>query len=289
MKQVAASNGRRSAILAETARQIRVEVIKMTAAAGSGHPGPSLSSAEILACLYFQVMRLDPGRPDWPERDRFVLSKGHAAPGLYAALALRGYFPPEWLGSLRKLGSPLQGHPHMRSTPGIDASTGSLGQGLSMASGLAAAAKIDRAPWRVYCLLGDGETQEGQIWEAATAAAHFKLDNLTAFVDRNQLQIDGPVAEVMSVEPLSDRWAAFGWHVREVDGHSIDDLLGAVDEAQRTAGRPTVLICNTVKGKGVSFMEGEAGWHGKAPNQAELARALADLGPTGPEKGGERG
>jgi len=273
--------------LAEWARRLRVEIVRMTACAGSGHPGGSLSSADIVACLYFAVLRVDPRRPAWPERDRFVLSKGHAAPVLYAALALRGFFPVETLATLRKLGSPLQGHPHMRATPGVEASTGSLGQGLSVACGMAAAGKLDRAGWRVYCLLGDGETQEGQVWEAASAAAHFKLDNLTALVDHNGLQIDGPVQKIMSVEPLGARWSAFGWKVIEVDGHDIRQILAALDEARTAAGRPTVVICHTVKGKGVSFMEGQVDWHGKAPSEAQLARALVDLGEVSGETGGE--
>jgi len=275
------------AALAEKARQLRVEIVRMTARAGSGHPGGSLSSADIMACLYFRVLRIDPNRPGWPERDRFVLSKGHAAPVLYAALALRGFFPRETLDTLRQLGSPLQGHPHMRSAPGIEASTGSLGQGLSVACGMAAAAKLDKSGWRVYCLLGDGETQEGQVWEAAAAAAHFRLDNLTALIDHNGLQIDGPVEKVMSVEPLEARWSAFGWKVIEVDGHSIAELLRALDEARMTSGRPTMIICHTVKGKGVSFMEGRAEWHGKAPTAEQVERALEDLGEGRPGKRGD--
>lgn len=266
----------RHARLAEIARQLRVEVLRMTAKAGSGHPGGSLSSADILACLYFDVLSIDPARPEWPARDRFVLSKGHAAPVLYAALALRGYFPVQTLSTLRQAGSCLQGHPHMRATPGVDVSTGSLGQGLSMACGLAAAAKMDGAGWRTFCLLGDGETQEGQVWEAAEAAAHFRLDNLTALVDSNGLQIDGPVSQVMGVDQVA-RWRSFGWRVLEADGHSISDLLGAIS-APAEAGRPSVVVCHTVKGKGVSFMEGKADWHGKAPSSEQLARALAELG-----------
>jgi transketolase len=277
---------RRSAELDAIARQMRAEILKMTAAAGSGHPGGSLSAADIVACLYFEVMRLDPARPDWPERDRFVLSKGHAAPVLYAALALRGYFPLAWLARLRKLGSPLQGHPHMRATPGVEVSTGSLGQGLSMAVGMAAAAKIDGAPWRTYCLIGDGETQEGQIWEAAAAAAHFRLDNLTAIIDHNGLQIDGPCEQVMSIGPVRERWAAFGWQVAEVDGHRIPDLLAAMRAARAVRGQPSLIICRTVKGKGVSFMEGKADWHGKAPSQEQLAQALAELGAAVGSAGG---
>lgn len=287
---VSGLSDRRFAKLALVARQLRIDVLKMITAAGSGHPGGSLSAAEIMACLYFGTMKLDPDRPDWPDRDRFVLSKGHAAPVLYAALAERGFFPREWLDSLRQLGSPLQGHPHMRSTPGVDVSTGSLGQGLSMACGLAAAAKMDGAGWRVYCLVGDGETQEGQIWEAAAAAAHFRLDNLIALVDHNGLQIDGPCQEVMTVEPLRQRWEAFGWQVLEADGHSIPELMGAISAALLVRGQPVVIICRTVKGKGVSFMEGKADWHGKAANPEQLAQALAELGalpgPSGPQPGG---
>lgn len=268
---------RRIAEIAEIARQIRIEILKMTAAAGSGHPGGSLSAAEILACLYFEIMGLDPANPAWPDRDRFVLSKGHAAPVLYAALALRGYFPREWLATLRQLGSPLQGHPHMRSTPGVEVSTGSLGQGLSMACGLALAAKLDKARWRTYCLLGDGESQEGQVWEAAAAAAHFGLDNLTALLDYNGLQIDGSCADVMGIEPVQERWSAFGWQVCEVDGHSVSELLTALRAASLVRGRPALIVCRTIKGKGVSFMEDQAGWHGKAPSAAELARALVEL------------
>lgn len=275
---------RRIAEIAEIARQIRIEILKMTAAAGSGHPGGSLSAAEILACLYFEIMRLDPAHLAWSDRDRFVLSKGHAAPVLYAALALRGYFPREWLATLRQLGSPLQGHPHMRSTPGVEVSTGSLGQGLSMACGLALAAKLDKAHWRTYCLLGDGESQEGQVWEAAAAAAHFGLDNLTALLDYNGLQIDGRCADVMGIEPVRERWSAFGWQVCEVDGHSVSALLTALRAAALVRGRPALIVCRTIKGKGVSFMENQAGWHGKAPNAAELAKALAEL--EAPQAGG---
>lgn len=263
--------------LIETARQIRLEILRMTAAAGSGHPGGSLSAADILTCLYFDVMRLDPANPSWSERDRFVLSKGHAAPVLYAALALRGYFPREWLATLRQLGSPLQGHPHMRATPGVEVSTGSLGQGLSMAVGMALAGRLDRAGWRVYCLLGDGENQEGQVWEAAGATSQYRLDNLTAIVDHNGLQIDGRVEDVMSVEPMRDRWEAFGWRVFEVDGHDIAALLHTLAEAREVRGQPALVICHTVKGKGVSFMEGRAEWHGKAPSQEQLAMAIAEL------------
>ncbi len=275
--------------LSETARQVRLEILRMTAAAGSGHPGGSLSAADILTCLYFDVMRLDPANPGWPERDRFVLSKGHAAPVLYAALGLRGYFPREWLATLRKLGSPLQGHPHMRATPGVEVSTGSLGQGLSMAVGMALAGRLDRAAWRVYCLLGDGESQEGQVWEAVAAANHYKLDNLTAIVDHNGLQIDGRTEDVMSVEPVRGRWEAFGWRVFETNGHDIRGLLGAFAAARAHRGGPSMVLCHTVKGKGVSFMEGRAEWHGKAPSQDQLAKAIAELAVPGGGAGGQGG
>jgi transketolase len=246
----------------------------MIGTAGSGHPGGSLSAADILTALYFSVMQLDPADPSWPERDRFVLSKGHAAPALYAVLAERGYFPVEELKGLRRLGSILQGHPDMKSTPGVEASTGSLGQGLSFAVGLAAAAKLDGAPWRVYVVLGDGELQEGQVWEAAMAAAHFGLDNLTAIVDNNGLQIDGPVEKVMSIEPVADKWRAFGWQVTNIDGHDFGQILGALAQARETAGRPAVIIARTIKGRGVPFMENRAEWHGKAPSAEQLEEAL---------------
>ncbi len=240
-------------------------------------PGGSLSAADILTALYFRVLDVDPSSPHWPDRDRFVLSKGHAAPALYAVLAERGFFPVAELKNLRKFGSILQGHPDMKVTPGLEASTGSLGQGLSYSVGLALAARLDRAPWRVYVMLGDGETQEGQVWEAAMAAAHYKLDNLTGFLDYNGLQIDGPVEKVMSIAPVSEKWRAFGWHVLEIDGHDFGQILGAVDEAKKTAGRPTMIVARTTKGRGVSFMEGKYEWHGKAPSQAELETALEEL------------
>jgi transketolase len=249
----------------------------MIGRAGSGHPGGSLSAADILTALYFHVLRLDPENPGWPERDRFVLSKGHAAPALYAALAERGFFPVSELDRLRRLGSPLQGHPDMKSLPGVEASTGSLGQGLSFAVGLALAARLDKASWRVYVMLGDGEIQEGQVWEAAMAASHHGLDNLTAYLDYNGLQIDGPVEEVMSISPVADKWRAFGWNVIEVDGHDISAILRATRDARETKGRPTIIVARTVKGRGVSFMEGKHGWHGKAPNEEQLKQALEEL------------
>jgi transketolase len=264
--------------LENKARILRKHIIKMTCAAGSGHPGGSLSAADIVAALYFHELRLDPSRPDWPDRDRFVLSKGHAAPVLYAALAERGFFPLEELLNLRKLGSRLQGHPDMRKVPGVEMSTGSLGQGLSAANGMALAARLDRRDYRVYVLLGDGEIQEGQIWEASMAAAHYKLDNVTAFLDHNGYQIDGPVREVMSPEPVAAKWRAFGWHVIEIDGHNLSEILSALAEAKTVRGRPTMIVAETVKGRGVSFMEGQVDWHGVAPKPAERDRALAELG-----------
>ncbi|MDI6711159.1 MAG: transketolase [Thermoanaerobacterales bacterium] len=266
------------AALEQKAREIRRHIIRMVGTAGSGHPGGSLSAADIVTALYFAVMRLDPARPDWPDRDRFVLSKGHAAPVLYAALAERGYFPVDELGTLRKLGTRLQGHPDMKKLPGVEMSTGSLGQGLSAANGMALAAKLDGKDYRVYVLLGDGEIQEGQVWEAAMAAAHYKLDNVTAIVDFNGYQIDGPVTEVMNPEPIAAKWWAFGWRVLEIDGHDMRAILTALDEARATEGRPAVIVARTVKGKGVSFMEGQVDWHGKAPKEDQVRAALAELG-----------
>jgi len=263
--------------LANKAKEIRRDIVTMLGEAGSGHPGGSLSAADILAVLYFHEMRLDSGQPDWHERDRFVLSKGHAAPVLYAALARKGFFPAEELLTLRRLGSPLQGHPDMRKVPGVDMSTGSLGQGLSVANGMALAARLDNKDFRVYALLGDGELDEGMIWEAAMAAAHYKLDNLVAFVDYNGLQIDGPIVEVMSPEPISDKWSAFGWFVLEIDGHDLPQIVTALDKARQTKGQPTMIVAKTIKGKGVSYMEDQVGWHGVAPKPEEVTMALAEL------------
>lgn len=260
------------------AKEIRRYIILMTAAAGSGHPGGSLSATDIVTTLFFGVMRIDPKRPDDPDRDRFVLSKGHAAPLLYAALAERGFFPQRELMTLRKFGSRLQGHPDMRKLPGVEMSTGSLGQGLSAANGMALAARLDGRDYRVYVLLGDGEIQEGQVWEAAMAAAHYKLDNVTAFLDYNGLQIDGPVEEVMSLGRVADKWQAFGWHVIEIDGHDFVAILDAVTEAKETKGKPTMIIARTIKGKGVSFMENQVDWHGTAPKAEQASQALAELG-----------
>lgn len=259
------------------ARRLRREVIRMVGTAGSGHPGGALSAADMVACLYFWEMRYDPQRPDWPERDRFVLSKGHAAPLLYAVLAESGFFPQEMLGTLRRLGSPLQGHPDMRKLPGVEASTGSLGQGIGWAVGMALAARLDRRDSRVYVLLGDGELEEGMVWEAVMAASHYRLGNLVALIDNNGLQIDGPLHEVMSVEPIGDKFRAFGWETCEIDGHDIGAILRTLNEARQVKDRPFAIVARTIKGKGCSFMEGQVDWHGKAPTQEELERALLEF------------
>ncbi len=261
----------------EIRNQMRIDIIRSTAAAGSGHPGGSLSCTDILAVLYFKVMNVDPANPDWPDRDRLVLSKGHGAPALYAALAEKGFFPREDLLTLRKLNSYLSGHPDMNSTPGVDISTGSLGQGLSLANGMALAGRVDHKDYKVYCIMGDGEIQEGQIWEAAMAASHYKLNNLIAFVDWNGLQIDGTNDEVMTVRPIDEKFRAFGWNAVVIDGHDCDAILEAVNEAKKSEERPSVIVCKTVKGKGVSFMENKVGWHGVAPNADQAEAALAEL------------
>jgi len=258
-------------------KDVRSDIVKMTAAAGSGHPGGSLSSVELMTALYFEVMQHRPHNVNWPERDRFILSKGHVCPVLYSVMARTGYFPVEELLTLRKLGSRLQGHPSSKLLPGLEVSSGSLGQGLSISNGLAIAAKLNNQDFRVYCLLGDGELQEGQVWEAIMTAAHYKLDNVCALVDYNQLQIDGHVEEVMGIAPLAEKWAAFNWHVIEVDGHDIGAVLAAYEEAKQTKGKPSVIIANTVKGRGCSFMEHVPGWHGKTCNSAELEKALTDI------------
>ncbi|MBE0479456.1 MAG: transketolase [Dehalococcoidia bacterium] len=260
-----------------TARTLRRHIIQMIGKAGSGHPGGSLSAAEIVTALYFGVLRHDPSNPRWAERDRFILSKGHAAPLLYAALAESGYFPVSELATLRSYGSRLQGHCDMTITPGVEISSGSLGQGLSFGVGIALAGRLDCLPYRVYVLLGDGECDEGQVWEAAMAGSHFALENLTAIVDRNGQQIDGWNSEVMNLEPLAGKWKSFGWHVIEADGHDLGQLLDAFQEARATKGKPSVIIANTVKGKGVSFMENNLDFHGKAPSAAEVEKALKEL------------
>ena len=263
--------------LREAARKIRVGIIEGTHAARSGHPGGSLSIADILAYLYFEEMHVDPQNPRMEERDRFVLSKGHCAPALYATLANRGFFPTEELTTLRKLGARLQGHPDMTLTPGVDMSTGSLGLGISSAAGMALAAKIDGKNYRVYTVVGDGESEEGQVWEAAMLAAHYKLDNLCVIVDWNGLQIDGSVEEVMNPTPHDKKLEAFGFHVISIDGHDFDAIKAAFDEAKTVKGKPTAIIAKTVKGKGVSFMENKVNWHGSAPNDEQYAAALAEL------------
>ena len=266
------------AITTEKARLIRRNIIKMLGQAGSGHTGGSLSASDIAACLYFWEMNIDPSQPYWVERDRFVLSKGHAAPVLYAVLAEKGFFPPDHLNNLRKLGSPLQGHPDMRKVPGVEASTGSLGQGISWAVGMALAGKMDNKSYRVYTLLGDGEIEEGMVWEAAMAAAHYKLDNLIAFVDHNGLQIDGRVEEVMSPLPIPDKFKAFGWEVLEIDGHDHKQIMKALNIARSVKGKPMAVVAHTIKGKGCSFMEDRVEWHGVAPKPDEVEKALAELG-----------
>lgn len=266
-----------AAIEARAAR-MRYDIIEMIAEAGSGHPGGSLSAAEIVATLYFGVMKHDPARPAWAERDRFVLSKGHAAPVLYAALAEAGYLGRDQLKTLRKLGSILQGHPDCKKTPGVEISTGSLGQGLAIANGIALGLRLDRSESRVFCLLGDGELQEGEVWEAAMFAAHHGLDHVVAIVDHNGLQIDGACTDVMCLGEVAQKFKAFGWEVREVNGHSVAELIEAISAAPAAPGVPVCVVARTVKGKGVSFMEGNAGWHGKAPDAEQTAAALAELG-----------
>jgi transketolase len=263
--------------LEKMAKQLRRHVINMIATAGSGHPGGSLSAADIVTALYFNILRHDPKEPQWHDRDRFVLSKGHAAPILYAALAESGYFPVEELSTLRKLGSRLQGHTDRTLTPGVEMSAGSLGQGLSYGIGIALAGRLDKRGYHVYVLLGDGECEEGQIWEAAMSAPHFQLDNLTAVVDQNGIQLDGRCCDIMGIEPLADKWRAFNWHVIEIDGHDMSQVLSALKEAGNIKGKPTVIIAHTVKGKGVSFMEGNVDFHGKAPNAQEAEMALKEL------------
>ena len=263
--------------LSITACKLRMGVIESTHAAKSGHPGGSLSAADAFTYLYFKEMNVKPEDPHWADRDRFVLSKGHTAPGLYSALALKGFFPQEELLTLRHIGSRLQGHPNMNETPGVDMSTGSLGQGVSAAAGMALAAKYQGKDCRVYTLLGDGEIQEGEVWEAMMFAHHYKLDNLCVIIDNNGLQIDGNVADVMSPYPIADKLCAFGLGVKEIDGHDFDQLEAAFAEARATKGTPFAIVMKTVKGKGVSFMEGQAGWHGKAPNDEEYAQAMAEL------------
>jgi len=261
----------------EKAKTLRRHIITMTERAGSGHPGGSLSAVELVTALYFHELRHDPQNPHWPDRDRFVLSKGHAAPLLYAALAESGYFPVAELLTLRQMGSRLQGHTHMITTPGVEMSAGALGQGLSFGVGNALAARLDGRDYRVYVLLGDGECNEGQVWEAAMAAAHYKLDNMVAIIDRNRLQIDGWCCDVMNTEPFPEKWRSFGWHTMEVNGHDLDQIIAALAEAKTIEGKPTAIIAHTVKGKGVSFMENKAEFHGTAPTSEQAEQALKEL------------
>ena len=267
----------KNAELAETARQMRIDVLKMLTQAGSGHTGGSLSAVDIICTLYFHHMNYKVDDPQCRDRDKFVLSKGHGAPALYSALARAGFFSRDELMKLRQHKCMLQGHPYKPTTPGVEASTGSLGQGLSISNGLALAARLDGLKSRIYVLLGDGENQEGQVWEAAMSSAHYKLDNLCAFIDNNGLQIDGATSEIMSVEPLADKWRAFGWSVQEIDGHDYSQIAHALEQAGGVSGKPSMIIAKTVKGKGVSFFEGKVEYHGVAPKPDELTRALAEL------------
>lgn len=263
--------------LKSIAKEIRTDILRMTSAASSGHPGGSLSATDIITTLYFYKMSHNPKKPGWSERDRFVLSKGHACPALYSALAHSGYFPVSKLMSLRSLGSILQGHPERVRCPGIEASTGPLGQGLSFANGIALAGRIDKKNYNVYVMMGDGESQEGQIWEAAMTSSHYKLDNIVAILDNNNLQIDGFNDEVKSIKPIREKWEAFGWHVIEIDGHDFKQIMDALDDADSVEGKPVMIIAHTIKGKGVCCMENKAEWHGKACSPEELKQCLREL------------
>lgn len=269
--------GEQMAELQRHANNIRQEIVKMVAGAKSGHPGGSLSAADIVTALYFHEMNIYSDQPDHPDRDRFILSKGHASPVLYAALAEKGFFPKEELATFRKLNSRLQGHPSRKLLPGVEQSTGSLGQGLSTGIGMALAGRLDKKDYRVYVLLGDGEIQEGMVWEAAMAAGHYGLDNLCAIIDFNHLQIDGFVEEVMNPTPIDAKFRAFNWHVIEIDGHNMEEIIAAFAEAKQVKGKPTLILAHTIKGKGVSYMENECGWHGTAPNEEQLQIALKEL------------
>ena len=263
--------------LENIARRIRIGIVKGVYNAKSGHPGGSLSIADILSVLYFKEVNVDSQNPKWESRDRVVLSKGHAAPGLYSALAVKGFFPEEDLVSLRNMDSKLQGHPDMKNIPGIDMSTGSLGQGLSVANGMALAGKLDQRNYRVYCILGDGEVQEGQIWEAAMSSNKYKLDNLCVILDNNNLQIDGTVEKVKSIYPIDEKFKSFGFEVINIDGHNMEEIIQAFEKAKTIKGKPTAIIAKTIKGKGVSFMENQVSWHGKAPNEQEYNQAMEEL------------
>ncbi len=263
--------------LAVVCKRLRRDIVTMIAKAGSGHPGGSLSAVEIVTALYWKILRHKPSDPRWPDRDRFILSKGHAAPVLYAALAECGYFPLEWLSTLRKTGTCLQGHTDSRLTPGVDMSAGSLGQGLSVGIGMALAARLDKKDYRTYVLLGDGECQEGQVWEAAMFAPNYKLDNLTAIVDYNGLQLDGFTKQIMDLEPFVEKWRSFKWEVLQIDGHDMKQVIEALQKAGRVKGKPMVIVARTIKGKGVSFMENNVDYHGKAPGKSETEIALREL------------
>ncbi|MDO5414598.1 MAG: transketolase [Bacillota bacterium] len=264
--------------LEKTAAEVRVGIVKAIHNAGSGHPGGSLSAADIVTALYFDEMNIDPANPKMEGRDKFILSKGHAGPVQYSALAVKGYYPMEDFMELRKIGSKFQGHPDMNKVPGIEMSTGSLGQGFSVAGGMAMANKLDNDPGRVYVLLGDGEIQEGIVWEAAMSAAHYKLDNLVGILDWNGLQIDGKNEDVITVAPVVEKFESFGWNVIQIDGHDFQQILDAFKKARECKGQPTMIVAKTIKGKGVSFMEDQAGWHGKAPDAEQTAQAVAELG-----------
>lgn len=264
--------------LEEVSKLIRKDIVSMLTESASGHPGGSLSITDIMAVLFFKEMNIDTSKVNDPNRDRFVLSKGHAAPALYSALARKGYFEVEELKTLRQTGSRLQGHPNMNDLPGIDMSTGSLGQGISAAVGMALAGKIDKKDYRVYVIMGDGELEEGQVWEASMSAAHYKLDNLTAFIDNNGLQIDGNIEDVMNPGPIDRKFEAFGWNVLKINGHDYDEIITAIAKAKEFKGKPTAIICNTIKGKGVSFMENKAAWHGTAPSKEQCEQALKEIG-----------
>jgi len=260
-----------------TANKVRKDIVKMITEAKSGHPGGSLSAVDVVTALYFNVMRHNPENPKWEDRDRFILSKGHAAPLLYSVLAESGYFEVKELLTLRKLGSRLQGHPDMKRLPGVEISTGSLGHGLSAGNGIAMAGKLNKKGYRVYILLGDGECQEGQVWEAAMTASHYKLDNVTAILDYNGLQIDGPVKDVMDIVPISKKWRAFGWNVLEINGHNFKEILDSFERGKKLNGKPSIIIAHTIKGKGVSFMENVVDFHGKAPTKEQMIQALKEL------------
>jgi transketolase len=263
--------------LKKIAKKIRVNILHMLTKSGSGHTGGSLSAADVAVAIYFSKMKFDPKNPAWEERDRFIMSKGHAAPLIYSIMAEAGYFPMETIDTLRKIESPLQGHPCCQKLPGIEVSTGSLGQGLSVANGMALGLRLDGNPARVFCIMGDGEIQEGQIWEAAMTASHYKIDNLCAVVDYNGLQIDGPVEKVMNINPVHDKWEAFGWHVIDIDGHDMASIVRALDEAENTNGRPSIIIANTTKGKGSSIFEGKVEFHGVTPTQDEFDMAVKEI------------